>query len=118
MPYCPECKYEYREGIITCPDCNVALVSSLSAPAEPTVEETNEQMVSIYSTDSQVEAELIKGMLQTSGIEVFDQPDMSFYGNFADTLANLQIYVLESDAAQATRLINESQSTDNTPVEQ
>lgn len=119
MPFCPECKYEYREGITTCPDCNVALVSSLSTQAEPTVAETNEQIVSVYSTDSQIEAELVKGMLETSGIKVFDQPDMSFYGNFANTLANLQIYVLESDAAQATRLIQESsQSADNQPAEQ
>ena len=118
MPFCPECEYEYREGITTCPDCNVALVSSLSTQAEPTVAETNEQIVSVYSTDSQIEAELVKGMLETSGIKVFDQPDMSFYGNFANTLANLQIYVLESDAAMATRLIQESQSADNTPVKQ
>jgi hypothetical protein len=117
MPFCPECEYEYREGIVTCPDCNVTLVNSLSDPVEPTAEETNEKMVSIYSTDSKVEADLIKGMLQASGIEVFDQPDMSFYGNFADTLANLQIYVLEADVAQATILINESQDPKNTHFE-
>jgi hypothetical protein len=29
MPYCPKCKYEYRQGIEYCPDCNERLVSSL-----------------------------------------------------------------------------------------
>lgn len=29
MPWCPECKAEYKEGMIECPDCKVALVDSL-----------------------------------------------------------------------------------------
>jgi hypothetical protein len=29
MPYCPKCKYEYRQGIEYCPDCNERLVYSL-----------------------------------------------------------------------------------------
>lgn len=31
MPFCPKCKYEYKEGIKICSDCNVELVESLSA---------------------------------------------------------------------------------------
>lgn len=111
MPFCPECKYEYREGIVMCPDCDVKLVGNLAAANEPTVEETNAVMVSVFSTDSQIEANLVKDMLQASGIEAFDQPDMSFYGNFANTLANLEVYVLQSDAPRAKKLIQESQSS-------
>ena len=29
MPWCPECKMEYREGITVCSDCNVELVAEL-----------------------------------------------------------------------------------------
>lgn len=33
MLFCPRCRYEYREGIDTCPDCEVELVDEL--PPEP-----------------------------------------------------------------------------------
>ena len=29
MPWCPICKEEYKEGIISCPECKVELVDSL-----------------------------------------------------------------------------------------
>src|SRR4051794_28513267 len=29
MPYCPDCRYEYRAGIPECPDCNTRLVEAL-----------------------------------------------------------------------------------------
>ncbi len=29
MPWCPNCKYEYKDGILTCADCGATLVSSL-----------------------------------------------------------------------------------------
>jgi len=29
MPFCPKCRYEYKEGIATCPDCDETLVASL-----------------------------------------------------------------------------------------
>ncbi|MCR5268291.1 MAG: hypothetical protein K6E16_07235 [Lachnospiraceae bacterium] len=29
MPWCPNCKYEYKEGITVCADCGAALVDSL-----------------------------------------------------------------------------------------
>lgn len=30
MPWCPKCKYEYREGVKKCSDCNIELVEVLS----------------------------------------------------------------------------------------
>jgi len=38
MPFCPKCKYEYREGFDTCPDCEEPLVDEL--PAEEAEEVT------------------------------------------------------------------------------
>jgi hypothetical protein len=32
MPYCPQCRIEYRLGFSECADCHVALVSTLPAP--------------------------------------------------------------------------------------
>ncbi len=35
MPFCPKCRYEYSDGVNTCPDCEIALVSVLPEPDEP-----------------------------------------------------------------------------------
>jgi hypothetical protein len=29
MPYCPECRYEYRDGVTRCADCDSGLVEAL-----------------------------------------------------------------------------------------
>lgn len=50
MPWCPECKNEYREGITTCVDCSIPLVDSL--------EDINKRNISNeeYETDGSSEA--------------------------------------------------------------
>lgn len=35
MPWCPNCKNEYREGTLTCADCGADLVPALEIPDEP-----------------------------------------------------------------------------------
>lgn len=39
MPYCPECRSEYRRGIERCPTCDVALVEQLSQANKETTHE-------------------------------------------------------------------------------
>jgi hypothetical protein len=44
MPFCPRCRYEYKEGISRCPDCDETLVASLP-------EDTKEDTPDITSAD-------------------------------------------------------------------
>jgi hypothetical protein len=34
MPYCPECRYEYRAGITRCADCDAPLVTALPSRSD------------------------------------------------------------------------------------
>jgi hypothetical protein len=68
--FCPQCKAEYRREFTRCSDCDVPLVSTL--PEEPeTLEESDSGSVEIFSAADTFEAETVKGLLETNGIEVF-----------------------------------------------
>ncbi|HET9219333.1 MAG TPA: DUF2007 domain-containing protein [Terriglobia bacterium] len=70
--FCPQCKAEYRRGFTRCSDCNVPLVSVLEkdpAPVEDVT--TGTGSVEVFSAADTFEAETVKGLLETNGIEVF-----------------------------------------------
>lgn len=55
MPWCPKCKYEYREGIKECSDCKIPLVDYY--PEEDYKEETDtpyysEEQVTLYEEET------------------------------------------------------------------
>ena len=66
MPFCPVCKVEYREGFAKCSDCGVDLVSEL--PAEPENSFTDQEMAPVFSASNRVEADIVKGILESVGI--------------------------------------------------
>lgn len=57
MPFCPKCKYEYKEGIEMCSDCGVPLVKELTteeceAAPEYTFESTEEVMTDFRRSEA------------------------------------------------------------------
>ncbi len=64
MPFCPNCRGEYRPGFTWCVDCDVALVDELP----PEREEAGEPPVVIYETRDQIKADVIRAKLEYSGV--------------------------------------------------
>ena len=60
MPWCPNCKTEYREGIKVCADCGAALVAELKEEAE------RAQIALLQNPDT---VEKLKAYLKYAGIE-------------------------------------------------
>ncbi len=78
MPICPNCDYEYVEGVTICPDCNVRLVdeSLLEKPEDWT--EDNWEV--IYTSGKDYEVEMLKDNLESAGITatILNQGDRNF----------------------------------------
>ncbi|QQS35170.1 MAG: DUF2007 domain-containing protein [Ignavibacteriales bacterium] len=66
MPFCPNCNYEYVEGIKVCPDCNYSLVEE----SPESVEYDEEDWVVVYTANDEYEIEMIKDNLESSDIPV------------------------------------------------
>lgn len=70
MPYCPECKYEYVQGIKQCPDCNVDLIEKLPEESQTKQDSfINAELVCVSSYPYDVWAQEARIELQANGIE-------------------------------------------------
>jgi hypothetical protein len=71
MPFCPDCRYEYRPGISKCPDCGIKLVDKLpEEPVETRSVESGEKInfVPLKDLPSRLYAEMLKEALKKEGI--------------------------------------------------
>jgi zinc-ribbon domain len=78
MPVCPNCDYEYVEGVTFCPDCGIPLVdeSLITKPEDW----TEKDWVVVYTSEKDYEVEMIKDNLEGAGITaaVLSQADRNF----------------------------------------
>jgi sulfite reductase alpha subunit-like flavoprotein len=78
MPVCPNCGYEYVEGVTICLDCGEALVSEKFFLRS---EEWNEgNWIVIYTSNKEYEVEMLKDNLVGADIQatVLSQKDRNF----------------------------------------
>jgi len=78
MPICPNCNYEYVEGITICPDCGTHLVDE--AFYEKPEEWTEENWEVVYTSAKDYEIEMLKDNLESAGIKaaILQQKDRNF----------------------------------------
>jgi hypothetical protein len=73
MPFCPNCKVEYRSEITLCPDCQVNLVESLPQPTADEIEAANlyrlDALAVLADFNNISEAEMIQELLAGNQIE-------------------------------------------------
>ena len=105
MSICPNCKYEYVNGITICPDCGEYLVdpSTLIQPKE--LEEKD--WIIVYTSDQEYELQMLKDNLSSAGIDaiIFSQRDRNF--PTPGDLTVISLLVKKKQAEESIQFINE-----------
>jgi hypothetical protein len=69
VPFCPQCRDEFREGFDVCADCGVALVEELPpARARASAARVADAQVPLARYRTEAEAQMWAGLLQSNGI--------------------------------------------------
>lgn len=111
MAYCPNCGYEYEEGIAECPDCKEKLL-----PKEEVVfseEWTEENWEVVFTTEQEYIASMVKDNLESAGMKaiILAQKDRNFPG--AGDFSIIKLYVRKEDAAHAKEFIENLEEEDS-----
>jgi len=116
MPVCPNCGYEYIEGVAICPDCNARLIDARDLPKFEELSE--DDWVLVYTSGNEVEVEMIKGALESAGLEanILSQKDRNFPA--PGDLSVVKLMVRKSDVEAALNYIRDAkQNQDDSPDE-
>ncbi|MFZ2324374.1 MAG: zinc ribbon domain-containing protein [Ignavibacteriaceae bacterium] len=97
MPICPNCRYEYVEGVKVCPDCGASLVDELNEA----------EWVVVFTSDKEYEVMMMKDELESADIKanVLSQKDSNF--PVTGDLAVIKLMVPKEDAEAAINFIDE-----------
>lgn len=108
MPVCPECKYEYVEGVKKCPDCGAELVENTETEDDSPLEEI--KWVKIQTQTGVVYTEMLKEVLENKGIPCILKPsDLSPYvGKGTNVFGdNTHLLVPESRHEESLKIMQE-----------
>ena len=110
MPVCPNCKYEYVEGITYCPDCNLPLVDEIKLTEH---ELREDDWLIVYQCAQEYEAEMIKDNLEAAGIgaAILSQKDRSFPA--PGDLSVIKLLVKRDDLKSALEFIDSLKKSEN-----
>ncbi|HMN49972.1 MAG TPA: zinc-ribbon domain-containing protein [Ignavibacteriaceae bacterium] len=107
MPVCPNCRYEYEEGIKVCPDCGTPLVDNL----------VEDEWIVVYTSDKDYEIQMLKDELESAGItaNILSQKDHNF--PVTGDLAVIKLLVPSEDATAAAKFIDDFKKAENNEEE-
>ena len=101
--FCPECEEEFLDTTVTCRDCNVELVSSLTEDEVP-------ELAVICTILNEATAYIIRGFLENENIPC-QLGNISFHAGPAPVadLMKVRLWAKKEDVERARKLLEERQ---------
>jgi hypothetical protein len=116
MPFCPTCRFEYREGITHCPECGVDLVAELP-PAEEAAPppDPDTELVELIRMGDPSQAEVIQAALREAGIQTMLKTHGPITGRLASVVDGAThdqgiIYVTRNRLEEARQILEAVQT--------
>jgi hypothetical protein len=108
MLVCPNCEYEFEEGVTVCPDCGYELIDEKEFEEHMTNPEDWEV---VYACSEEYKAEMVKSNLEGGGIKsiIIPQNDRNF-PTIGD-LSIVKLVVKKTDLESARQIIADINST-------
>ena len=106
MPYCPNCRYEYKESIKKCPDCGASLVDKLKEEESP----QNINYVPLRSLPSRLYAEMVQEALKKEGIPSIIKSDdiaVTFPSHGTTSAVPVNIWVPKENVKRAEEIADQ-----------
>jgi len=116
MPVCPNCTYEYVEGIAICPDCNSPLVEENDLQKFEELSEAD--WVLVYTSGDELEIGMLKGLLESAGliVNVLSQKDHNL--PVPGDLSVVKLLVRKNDVKSALTYIQDVKSRESESSEE
>lgn len=113
MPWCPNCKSEYREGFDKCNDCGEKLVDEIKEDNE-IKERIDDKVALLMNVRDHREADIIESLLKEEGILLFQRHKaigdyMKVY--MGSSKFGLDLFVLSKDLDRAKEIVENVRDT-------
>jgi hypothetical protein len=114
MPFCPDCRYEYKPSVSECPNCGAPLVDRL--PEEEVHEKTqgdslqNPNFVPLRNAPSRLYAEMLRGALDKYGIASMIKGDEGIAFRTTTThipVSKITVWVPQKDVERARQIADQ-----------
>ena len=108
---CPDCQGEFRDGITTCPECDVELISAQEAARREAEAHDLGPSATVFATPDALELRRAEGLLEEAGIpfSAHNERAMELFPNTAGSpeagFQDARLQVPENHAARARRIL-------------
>jgi hypothetical protein len=103
--FCPKCRTEYVEEVKICDDCGTALVETLGVENKKDADEYREG-AAIFTTNNSIEANFIKSLLLSNGIECFiDNEHLVSINILFSQAVPIKVLVAKQDETKAKEIV-------------